>query len=175
MISLTTVIPLATFLAITMGVWAVLSIVADRPINSEERLKRVLNPTAARPDASAMARQQDLFQAKFAVAAKRLGKSLKPSDEAAVGKLRLTLLNAGFRSEHAVTSFYGIKMLAGLACLALAAPVVLTRFGLTQNGIVYILVAGAFGFYLPGMVVNKIKNKRAESIFLGLPDALDLM
>src|SRR3954451_7755695 len=127
MIPLTTVIPLATFLAITMAVWAVLSIVADRPINSEERLKRVLNPTAARPDASAMARQQDLFQAKFAEAAKRLGKSLKPSDEAAVGKLRLTLLNAGFRSEHAVTSFYGVKMLAGLACLAVVKAVVLGK------------------------------------------------
>src|SRR4051812_39911056 len=175
MIPLTTVIPVAAFLAITMAVWAVLSIVADRPVNSEERLKRVLNPTAARPDASTMARQQDLFQAKFAEAAKRLGKSLKPSDEAAVGKLRLTLLNAGFRSEHAVTIFYGVKMLAGLACLALALPGVLAKFGLTQNGIVSIIVAGAFGFYLPGMVVNKIKNKRGEAIFLGLPDALDLM
>src|SRR5436305_12263109 len=106
MLSLSTVIPLATFFAITLGVWVVLSIVADRPINSEERLKRVLNPTAARPDASAMARQQDLFQAKFAEAAKRLGKSLKPSDEAAVGKTRLPRLNAGFRTEHAAPIAY---------------------------------------------------------------------
>ena len=34
------------------GVWAALSIVADRPSNAEERLKRVLNPNARRPDAS---------------------------------------------------------------------------------------------------------------------------
>src|SRR3954451_17319636 len=127
MIPLTTVIPLATFLAITMAVWAVLSIVADRPINSEERLKRVLNPTAARPDASALARQQDMFQAKFAEAAKRLGKSLKPSDEVALGKLRITLLNAGFRSENAVAIFYGIKMLALLTCLGIATPLVLSK------------------------------------------------
>jgi tight adherence protein C len=175
LMSWTTFIPLAAFLAITLGVWAVLSIVADRPINPEERLKRVLNPTAARPDASAMARQQDKFQAKFAEAAKRLGKSLKPSDEVALGKLRLTLLNAGFRGENAVTMFYGIKMLAMMGCLGIATPIVLGKVGLTQMGLCYILLGGALGFYIPGLVVEKIKKKRAESIFLGLPDALDLM
>src|SRR4051794_14941067 len=104
-------IPVAAFFAITLGVWAILSIIADRPVNSDERLRRLLNPNAARPDASAIARQQDKLQAKFAAAAKRLGKSLKPSDEVALGKLRLTLLNAGFRGENAVTIFYGLKVL----------------------------------------------------------------
>src|SRR5215472_15971615 len=114
-----TVVPLAAFLAITLGVWAMLSVIADRPINADERLKRVLNPNAARPDASPLARQQDMLQAKFAEAAKRLGKSLKPSDEATLGKLRLTLLNAGFRNENAAAIFYGIKVLALVASLSL--------------------------------------------------------
>jgi tight adherence protein C len=83
-----TFIPMAVFFAITLGVWAALSMVADRPINADERLKRVLNPNAARPDSSALSRQQDMLQAKFAEAAKRLGKSLKPTDEVALGKLR---------------------------------------------------------------------------------------
>src|ERR1700750_925002 len=112
MLTWTTAISVAAFFAITLGVWVVLSLISDRPVNSEERLRRVLNPNAARPNASAMARQQDALPAKFAEAAKRLGKSLKPSDEVALGKLRLTLLNAGFRSENAVTIFYGIKVLA---------------------------------------------------------------
>ena len=85
-LSLSTFIPLAVFFAITLGVWAALSLVADRPINADERLKRVLNPNAARPDSSALSRQQDMLQAKFAEAAKRLGKSLKPSDEADAGQ-----------------------------------------------------------------------------------------
>ena len=175
MLSLSTVIPLAVFFAITLGVWAFLSLVADRPINPEERLKRVLNPTAARPDASSMTRQQDRIQAKFSEAAKRLGKSLKPTDAVALGKLRLFLLNAGFRGENAVTVFYGIKVLGGLGGLALSALPVLSKVGLTQMGLCYILMGGSLGFYLPGMIVGKIRTKRAESIFLGLPDALDLM
>src|SRR4051794_31455764 len=175
MLTLSTIIPIAAFFAITLGVWAVLSLVADRPVNADERLKRVLNPTMGRPDASVMSRQQDMLQAKFAEAAKRLGKSLKPTDEAALGKLRLTLLNAGFRSENAVAVFYGLKMLCLLAGLSIAGPLVLTKIGLTQSGLCYILLGGALGFYLPGVIVEKMKKKRAESIFLGLPDALDLM
>jgi tight adherence protein C len=175
MMTWASLIPLAAFFAITLAVWAVLSVVADRPINSEERLRRVLNPNAARPDASALSRQQDKFQARFAEAAKRLGKTLKPSDEVALGKLRLTLLNAGFRNENAVAMFYGIKMLAMMAGLGLAAPLVLSKVGMTQTGLCYILLGGVLGFYLPGVVVDKMKKKRAESIFLGLPDALDLM
>src|SRR4051812_27127888 len=130
-----TLIPLASFFAITLGVWAFLSIIADRPVNSEERLRRVLNPGVARPDASVLARQQDKLQAKFAEAAKRLGKSLRPNDEVALGKMRLTLLNAGFRNENAVAIFYGIKMFMLLVFLAITTPLVLTRFGLTQTGL----------------------------------------
>jgi len=36
-------------------------------------------------------------------------------------------------------------------------------------------VAGAACFYLPDIVVDVRKKRRGESIFLGLPDALDLM
>jgi tight adherence protein C len=170
-----TFIPLAVFFAITLAVWAALTLVADRPINADERLKRVLNPGVGRPDASVLSRQQDKLQAKFAEAAKRLGKSLKPTDEAALGKLRLTLLNAGFRNESAVAIYYGMKGLAALAALAVAVPLVLAKIGLTQAGLTYVLLAAAFGFYIPGFVVDKFRKTRMESIFLGLPDALDLM
>jgi tight adherence protein C len=170
-----TLVPLAAFFAMTLGVWAMLSMIADRPLNADERLKRVLNPNAARPDASALSRQQDMLQARFAEAAKRLGKSLKPADEATLGKLRLTLLNAGFRNENAVAIFYGVKALALLATLSVAAPIVLSKLGMTQMGLVAMGLGAAVGWYIPGLAVDKMKKKRMESIFLGLPDALDLM
>src|SRR6478736_3902471 len=94
-------VPLSVFLAITLGVWGVLSAVADRPENADERLRRVLNQNAPKLDNSSLARQQDALQAKVAEAAKRLGKSLRPNNEVELGKIRLLLLNAGFRSEHA--------------------------------------------------------------------------
>jgi tight adherence protein C len=173
--TLDTIVPVAAFLAAMLGVWAVMSLMAGRPVNAEERLRRVLDPNARRANPAAVARQQDKFQARVAVAATKLGKSLRPTNEEAVGKLRLELLNAGFRGENAVQVFYGMKVLAALLCVAVAGPVVVGRYGLSQSGMTYVVLAAGVGFYLPGFVVGNIKKRRAEAIFLGLPDAIDLM
>ena len=168
-------VPLAVFLTITLGAWGLLSAIADRPSSAEERLSRVMNPSAARVDVATVARRQDRIQAKVTQAATKLGKSLRPSDEAALGKLRLKLLNAGFRHEQAVQIYVGLKALTLLVFMAVATPLVVGRYGMSQMGLLYTVVAGAVGFYLPGIVVGSIKKKRAEAVFLGLPDALDLM
>jgi tight adherence protein C len=172
--TLATIIPFAVFLAITLGVWAVMSMIADRPVSAEERLKRVLNP-AARQDPAAAARQQDKFQAKVAEAAKKLGQSLRPVDEAELGKVRLELLNAGFRGENAVAVYYGMKLLTMLTTVAVAAPLIVSKYGLGTASLPYVAVAAGLGFYLPGIIVGQIKKRRMEAIFLGLPDAIDLM
>jgi tight adherence protein C len=170
-----TLVPLAAFFAMTLGVWAVISIVADRPVNAEERLKRVLNPNVRRPDSAALGRQEDRFQAKVAKAATRLGKSLKPSNEEELGKIRLELLNAGFRGENAVAVYHGMKIFAMLLAVAIAAPIVISRYGMNLQSLTYVILAGGLGFYIPGIVVGNIRKRRMESIFLGLPDAIDLM
>lgn len=173
--TLQTMASLTVFLAITLGVWALLSLVADRPVTAEQRLNRVLNPVAKRPDASAIERQQDRIQEKVKEAASKLGQSLRPNSEAELGKVRLELLNGGFRSEQAVAIYYGLKFFCLVAALAIVVPLAITRYGMTQTGMTYITFAAAAGYYLPVFVVNNIRNKRMEAIFLGLPDALDLM
>jgi tight adherence protein C len=175
MLSWDTIIPFGVFFAITLGAWVSMSLVADRPESAEERLKRVLNPNARRADAAAMVRQQDRLQAKVAQAAGKLGKSLRPTSEAELGKVRLELLNAGFRGEQAVQIFYGLKLLAMLTGLAIATPLVVGRYGFTAQSLPYVATAAGLGFYLPGLVVSQIRKRRMESIFLGLPDAIDLM
>jgi tight adherence protein C len=174
--SLHNIIGLSVFLAITLGAWGVLTAIADRPTSSEERLRRVLNPSAARRvDGPSTERQQDRLQQRVKDAASKLGRTFRPNSEVELGKVRMTLLNAGFRSEQAVAVFYGMKGFFMLLGLAVAVPLVVSRYGMTQMGITYIVGAAAVGYYAPGFVVERIKNKRAESIFLGLPDALDLM
>ena len=170
-----TLVPIGVFVAMTLAVWAAMSLVADRPINAEERLKRVLNPNARRPDAAVTARQQDKFQAKVTEAANKLGRSLKPTNENDLGKIRLELLNAGFRGENAVAIFQGLKIFALILCLAIAAPVVIGKYGMTRSGFTYLIMAAGVGYYLPGFVIGNIKKRRMEAIFLGLPDAIDLM
>ncbi|MFO0907652.1 MAG: type II secretion system F family protein [Isosphaeraceae bacterium] len=172
---LETIVPFAVFLTIMFGVWGVMSMLGDRPQSAEERLKRVLNPSTRRPDAAALVRQQDRIQAKVTEAAKKLGQSLRPSDEVELGKVRLELLNAGFRGEQAVPIYYGLKLLSLLVGVAIVVPIVVGRYGMGQTALTYTLLAGGLGFYLPGVIVGSIKKRRMESMFLGLPDAIDLM
>lgn len=170
-----TLVPLSVFMTITLGVWGLLSSLADRPSSAEERLKRVLNPMSPQNDMKLVEQQQAKFQARVSEAASKLGKTLRPSNEVELGKMRLKLLNAGYRGEQAVMAFYGWKLVGLLVCLAVAIPLFVTRYGVTQVGITYSILTGALGFYLPDWYIGSVRKKRIEAIFLALPDALDLM
>ncbi len=169
-------VPLAVFVAITLGTWVALGAIAGRPGRAEDRLRRLLEGTAGREAVEAgAARKQEAFQAKVTAAARKLGQSLRPSDEVQLGKVRLKLLNAGYRHEQAVQIFFGLKALGLLVGLAIAVPAAVMRAGMTQAALSLSIAGGAIGFYLPEFVVGRQKRKRSESIFLSLPDALDLM
>jgi tight adherence protein C len=167
-----TLVPLAVFVAMTMAAWAILGVAAGKPKSAELRLKRLLDPRSAE---MAHAKRQQQVQAKVAAAAHKIGQSLRPSDEAELGKVRLKLLNAGFRQEQAVAILYGAKVFGLLIGLAAAFPPCAFKFGMTTWAYIYTACAGGLMFYLPDFIVNKRKKSRSESIFLGLPDALDLM
>lgn len=175
-LSVETLLPFVVFLSITLGVWSMLSAVAERPTKADDRLKRILDPAIGRQAGEeATARRQEKFQAKVTEAANKLGKTLRPSDEEELGKVRLKLLNAGFRHEQAVAVFFGVKLIGLLTGLVVAFPLVALKFGMTRPTLVITAAVAAVGFYLPEFIVDGRKKRRSESIFLGLPDALDLM
>jgi tight adherence protein C len=171
-----TLLPFVVFLFMTLGSWVVLGAIAERPQKADDRLKRLVDPAAARGAAEAThARRQELIQAKVAAAAGKLGQSLRPSDEDELGKIRLRLLNAGFRQEQAIAVYYGIKVFSLVLGLAVSLPPLVLKFGMSQMLYIVAAAVGGFGFYLPDFIVGRRKKMRHESIFLGLPDALDLM
>ena len=165
-------IALAVFAAITLGTWSVLGLVATRPKSAELRLKRLLDPRAVE---IIQAKRQEQVQARVAAAAGKLGKSLRPSNEHELGKIRIKLLNAGFRQEQAVAVFFGIKLILLLIALAAAFPPAVIYLGMTQKAYMVTACAGGVAFYLPDFLVGRRRKSRGESIFMGLPDALDLM
>jgi tight adherence protein C len=173
---LETVIPAIVFLVMTLGSWIVLGAIAERPQTAADRLKRLVDPAAARGAAEAtQARRQQQLQAKVAAAASRVGKSLRPTDDEELGKIRLRLLNAGFRQEQAVAVYYGAKLFGLLSALAISFPPLVFRFGMAQMAYIVAAAIAGLGFYLPDFLVDRRRKRRQESIFLGLPDALDLM
>jgi tight adherence protein C len=148
---------------------------AARPKTAEDRLRRLLEGRSAAAAEANLAKRQVVLQAKVAAAAGKLGQSLRPSDAQELGKIRLKLLNAGFRQEQAVAVFFGIKLIGLLIGLAVSFPPCFLRWGLSQPTYVATACATALGFYLPDTIVGHRKKRRGESVFLGLPDALDLM
>jgi tight adherence protein C len=171
-----TLVPFGAFLAMALAVWGGLSALAEKQSRASDRLDRWIKGRGARQaGATSLVRQQDRIQTLVSKAAPALAKPLKPKDDAELGKIRLELLNAGFRSENAVQVYLGIKLLCLLVALAAAIPLMYAKHGFTRPGITYMVLAGAVAFYLPGFVVGMLKKKRTEAIFLGLPDALDLM
>lgn len=168
-------VPMATFLAIALGVWGLLTTVADRRSGAADRLERILKGGARRPgQPSSLVRQQDRLQALVARAAPALARPLQ-GKEAEIGRLRMELLHAGYRDEQAVQIYLGAKFLLLLIALAVMVPIAYARHGTTRPAIVEVGVAAGVAFYLPAFVLGSLKKKRQEAIFLGLPDALDLM
>ena len=87
---------------------------------------------------------------------------------------RRTLIAAGFRSDRAVTIYYGLKVLLGVVLLVPAGFI----WAHVQNPILRLMVWPALvvgGFFLPNLGLDLLVSRRQERIRFALPDALDLM
>lgn len=104
----------------------------------------------------------------------RIGQLVPESAETAT--LTRRLLNyAGYRSDHAVRIFYGIRVFSAATMLMLG---IAGKDMLGANPVLHIIVpvaAGLGGYMLPAFILDKKINKRQETLRLSLPDALDLM
>jgi tight adherence protein C len=169
------VVPVGAFLALALAVWGGLTALAETRARAGDRLDRLIQGSKVRTGPTSLMRQQDRLQTLMAKAAPALSKPLQPNSAAELGKLKLKLLNAGFRGEAAVQIYLGIKFLALVVALVIAIPLVYARYRMGRAGISYMVLAGGIAFYLPALVLGLLKKKRVEAIFLGLPDALDLM
>jgi tight adherence protein C len=94
-------------------------------------------------------------------------------DGGTVTKRMLTV--AGYRSDTALRTFYGIKILAAAILLLVgiaSRDVVGDRPALL---IVFPLAMGLAGFLAPSFILDRRVTKRQTTLRLSLPDALDLM
>ena len=101
------------FLSITLATWAGLGLLAGKPRTAQDRLEA---PASTRTAAGAASRNPVQANRQLLVPGQgdggrqlKLGQSLRPSDEQELGKIRVRLLNAGFRHEQAVAVYYGVK------------------------------------------------------------------
>lgn len=108
-------------------------------------------------------------------AAPQLSKALTPKTVEESNKLKQRLSEAGFRSEGSFGIFLSLKVILALFFLTVGSGVGLFVNGLTLPALFKAILGGGVGFYLPEIALNFLRMKRKKAIFLGLPDALDLM
>ncbi|MGH7139834.1 MAG: type II secretion system F family protein [Pirellulales bacterium] len=168
----------AVFGMFAAGAWWLLEKLAANPDRAIERLDELKDPALRRrktEDAAKLVKKQDAMTRVLQKATPALAAPLRPKNELEASRLRAKLAAAGFRGEASASFFLGLKF-AGLIAGLLMSGVTLTalssfdRQSLMYGGV----LAGAL-FYLPDIIVYLIGRRRREAIFLGLPDALDLM
>jgi tight adherence protein C len=169
-------LPLAVFGAIAAAAWWLLDVFAVPKSRAAERLEEIKDPLARRRnETGAAVKRTDAVTKVLEQATPALARPLLPQSEADKNNLKLKLDHAGFRSEAAPTIYLGIRFLMLVMGLVLGGGTILLTTGFSQTSLIRLVIVAGAMFYLPEALLWWITRKRKEAIFLGLPDALDLM
>jgi tight adherence protein C len=175
LVEVTDIIPLLVFAAFVFGVWGVLSMISQRNSRTQERLERLSRRASlAEIDVQQSVEKQDRFKG-FVDKAKALSGPLMPQTEMEQSALKVTLANAGFRSDSAVAVYLGIRFASLLFFFLLGLVFFLPQHGLSMSTLKWVIGLTGVGFYLPQIILWWLRKNRQQAIFLTLPDALDLL
>ena len=107
---------------------------------------------------------------------KRVADFLTPTDQEELAAGRQRLVRAGYRSPAAIRVYNAAKPVLAitLALLALLIAAITGKFSAPAQLIIAI-VAGAIGFFLPFLWVERLVEKRKEEAELAFPDVLDML
>jgi tight adherence protein C len=92
--------------------------------------------------------------------------------------MREKLRQAGFRNEKHVVTFLAARLLSpiviGVVTFAYLSTVFAGKFGINMR-VAITIVALIIGYYMPGVILKNLANRRQESIRRSWSDALDLL
>ncbi len=167
-------LPMMVFMAIVAGVFTLLTSISNRNSQAEERLERIGRPKSLVEIEMSQADSRGRFSG-LKDAFSNLGGVIDNGTEVDKNSLKITLANAGFRSENAASVYQGIRAVCLVVFLFPALFFFLLKDGFTLKSMQWTFLLGGVGFYLPQVVLWHLRTTRQKEIFLTLPDALDLL
>lgn len=168
----TQILPFAVLGAVGCAVFFLMSFLAGDRSRAQERLDELRSPGGrGKDDGNKKSGMGGLLER----AAPALSKAMQPKTELEQSALKVRLGNAGFHSQNAPQLYLAIKVMLMAGGMILGGGLGAWKFGLTQNGLVSLIVGVGAGMYLPEIALMVMKKGRQEKIFLQLPDALDLL
>lgn len=167
-------LPYATFGVFVAVAWFLIDFFGTRRSRASERLEELLASQTRQAGKAATERKRDAMSKILEKASPALGTPFTPKSEKELGKTRTKLTAAGFRSPHAMKTFYTVKG-AALILAVLFGTGNLGIFGLGGKSLLVTVTVAGVLFYAPDVILSLMASSRRTKIFLGLPDALDLM
>jgi tight adherence protein C len=171
------IIQLSVFGLIGAVAWLAVDWLGNGRSRAEQRLEDFKDPLRKRRDevAGPGKKKQDAMARMLEASAPALSKALQPKTEQAKSKLKLKLSYAGFRSEAAPQIFLSIKFVMLIIGVVFCGGATVALMGISRSSLMRVVMTAGSMFFFPDTVLWWLGRKRKEAIFLGLPDALDLM
>jgi tight adherence protein C len=171
-ISLEGVAPVLVFIAMVMGIYAVMSLISSRNSQAETRLERMGRSKSL---AEIEANDSDKFGG-LKNAFKTIGTRMDgQQSELERNTLKVNLANAGFRSDTAAAVYQGMRIVFLLGGVFLAVVYLFLSSGINVMTLCTGAIIALLSFYIPVLGLKFLKSQRQYEIFLTLPDALDLL
>ena len=169
-----TILPFAVFGAIALAAWVFSDLFFNSKTNAESRLDK-LRGNAAGGDPLNGGKKKKSITELLEQASPKFSEALKPKSEKEINNLKQKLSEAGWRTENATQILTTLKLFsAGFFFLVGGGVGILVNW-FTVMALVYSIVAGMLGLFIPELILGFFASSRKQKVFLGLPDALDLM
>ncbi|MDA7893529.1 type II secretion system F family protein [Rhodopirellula sp.] len=174
-----TITAIAIFISVTAVAWVVIGRISgnDKP-RAEARLDMMRNqrngPQLDEKTEDKTHRKNEALAAVLERATQPLAETVS-GNEKEMSQLREKLVNAGFRRESAPVVFKGIQLILTGVGLFIGGVFGMLADGLSQGLLLKAAAGIVIGFIIPKLILDQLVKKRKEKIFLGMPDALDLM
>ena len=171
------IIQLAVFGLIGALAWLAVDWLGAGRSRAEQRLDDFKDPMRRKRDEAVGPgkKKNDAMARMLEASAPALSKPLQPKTEQAMSKLKLKLSYAGFRSEAAPQIFLSIKFVMLIIGVVFCGGATVALMGINRSSLMRVVMTAGSMFFFPDGVLFWLGKKRKEAIFLGLPDALDLM
>ncbi len=150
-----------------------ISIMLSQPEDPMVKLKKQLNASSTKEP------EKRLRQGERNEKLEKFKSFLEPKDVAELSKMQLMLRQAGYQSQDSVRFFHFAQFSLGILGLLLAF-IYLNLLGggeglTTTKMMIYTIVPGAIGYYIPTYWITRRVEARKEQITQGFPDSLDMM
>ncbi|MCW8957504.1 MAG: hypothetical protein OQL21_00495, partial [Gammaproteobacteria bacterium] len=169
----TVTIQILVFLSTTLLLYGVFLWLTSGDQDIKRRLREIQEGTGL---TSRETHKEGTFQVRWI---QPIGDIILPKDDWTQSQVKKKLVRAGFRSERAIRTYYGLKILLAvlLPVLIIVPLIIIGTIPVIEQttAIASLVIVAIVGYYLPSLYLYSRAKARREEFSEGFPDAMDML